>query len=64
MRKQRLSSFKPSKFHFDIVRKCAIVRYSCRAATPSKSWDEISVRGDGRDTPSGTIATIVPHSIL
>jgi hypothetical protein len=23
-----------------------------RAATPSKSWDEISVRGEGCDTPS------------
>jgi hypothetical protein len=27
-----------------------------RAANPSKSWDEISVRGEGCDTPSVTIA--------
>jgi hypothetical protein len=33
------------------VRKCAIVRCSCRATTPSKSRVEISVRGEGFDTP-------------
>jgi hypothetical protein len=29
---------------------------SVRAATPSKSRDEISVRGEGCDTPSVTVA--------
>jgi hypothetical protein len=33
---------------------------SVRAATPSKSRDEISVRGEGYDTPSVTIeATVI-----
>jgi hypothetical protein len=30
-----------------------------RTATPSKSRDEISVRGEGCDTPSTTIAATV-----
>jgi hypothetical protein len=30
-----------------------------RPATPSKSRDEISVRGEGCDTPSVTVAAIV-----
>jgi hypothetical protein len=33
---------------------------SVRAATPSKSRDEISVRGEGCDTPSVTVAATVP----
>jgi hypothetical protein len=32
---------------------------SVRAATPSKSRDEISVRGEGCDTPSVTVAATV-----
>jgi hypothetical protein len=32
-----------------------------RAATPSKSQDEISVRGEGCDTPSVTVAATVPE---
>jgi hypothetical protein len=32
---------------------------SVRTATPSKSQDEISVRGEGCDTPSVTIAATV-----
>jgi hypothetical protein len=34
---------------------------SVRAATPSKSQDEISVRWEGCDTPSVTVAAIVPE---
>jgi hypothetical protein len=34
---------------------------SVRAITPSKSQDEISVRGEGCDTPSLTVATTVPE---
>jgi hypothetical protein len=30
-----------------------------RVAGPSKSWDEIFVRGEGCDTPSITIVAIV-----
>jgi hypothetical protein len=45
MGKQGLSLFLPSRFCFAILRKCVIVRYSCRAATPSKSRVKISVRG-------------------
>jgi hypothetical protein len=33
---------------------------SVRAATPSKSQDKISVRGEGYDTPSVTVAATVP----
>jgi hypothetical protein len=33
---------------------------SVRAATPSKSQDDISVRGEGCDTPSVTVAATVP----
>jgi hypothetical protein len=33
---------------------------SVRAATPSKSQGEISVKGEGCDTPSVTVASIVP----
>jgi hypothetical protein len=33
---------------------------SVRAATLSKSWDEISVRGGSCDTPSITVAATVP----
>jgi hypothetical protein len=33
---------------------------SVRVATPSKSQGEISVRGEGCDTPSVTIAATVP----
>jgi hypothetical protein len=33
---------------------------SVRAATPSKSRDEISVRGEGCDSPSVTIAATMP----
>jgi hypothetical protein len=33
---------------------------SVSAATPSKSRDEISVRGEGCDTPSITIIATVP----
>jgi hypothetical protein len=33
---------------------------SVRAATPFKSQDEISVRGESCDTPSVTVATTVP----
>jgi hypothetical protein len=43
--KQGFPSFLPSRLHFAIVWKCAIVHCSCRAATPSKSQVEISVRG-------------------
>jgi hypothetical protein len=32
-----------------------------RAATPSKSRDEISIRGEGCDTPSVTVVAIVPE---
>jgi hypothetical protein len=32
---------------------------SVRAATPSKSQDKISVRGEGCDTPSVTVAATV-----
>jgi hypothetical protein len=32
---------------------------SVRAAAPSKSRDEISVRGEGSDTPSVTVTTTV-----
>jgi hypothetical protein len=32
---------------------------SVRAPTASKSWDEISVRGEGYDTPSVTVAATV-----
>jgi hypothetical protein len=32
---------------------------SVRAATPSKSWGEIFVRGEGCDTPRVTVAAIV-----
>jgi hypothetical protein len=35
---------------------------SVRTATPSKSRDEIFVRGEGSDTPSITIATTVFYS--
>jgi hypothetical protein len=45
------------------VRKCAIVRCSCRAATPSKSWAEISVRGEGYETLGDTVATTVLNSV-
>jgi hypothetical protein len=34
---------------------------SVRAATPSKSRDEISVREEGCDTPSVIVAAIVPE---
>jgi hypothetical protein len=34
---------------------------SVRAATPSKSQDEIFVRGEGCDTPSVTVAATVPE---
>jgi hypothetical protein len=34
---------------------------SIRAATASKSRDEISVRGEGYDTPSATVAATVPE---
>jgi hypothetical protein len=34
---------------------------SVRAITPSKSQDEISVRGEGCDTPSLTVAATVPE---
>jgi hypothetical protein len=33
-----------------------------RTASPSKSWDQISVRGEGYDTPSVTVAALVPYS--
>jgi hypothetical protein len=33
---------------------------SVRAATPSKSRDEISVRGEGCDSPSVTVVATVP----
>jgi hypothetical protein len=32
---------------------------SIRAATPSKSQDEISIRGEGCDTPGVTVAATV-----
>jgi hypothetical protein len=35
-----------------------------RAATPSKSWVEISVRGEGFDTPSVTIAATMLYQCL
>jgi hypothetical protein len=35
---------------------------SVRATTPTKSRDEISVRGEGYDNPSVTIAAIVLNS--
>jgi hypothetical protein len=35
--------------------QCVIVRYSCRAATPSKSRVEIFVRGEGYETPGVTV---------
>jgi hypothetical protein len=41
------------------VRRCAIVHCSYRAATPSKSRVEISVRGEGCDTPGVTVVAIV-----
>jgi hypothetical protein len=34
---------------------------SVRAATPSKSRDEFSVRGEGCDTPSVTVAATMPE---
>jgi hypothetical protein len=34
---------------------------SVRAATPSKSRDEISVRGEGCDTSSVIVAAMVPE---
>jgi hypothetical protein len=48
---------------FSIIRKCVIVRCSCRTATPSKSWVEISVRGECCDTPGVTVATTVLNSV-
>jgi hypothetical protein len=63
LRKRGLSSYSPSRFCFAIVRKCAIVRCSCRAATPSKSWAEISVRGEGYETLGDTVATTVLNSV-
>jgi hypothetical protein len=63
MGKQGFSSFLPSRLHFAVVRKCSIIHYSCRAATPSKSQVEIFVRGEGCDTPGVTIAAIVLYSV-
>jgi hypothetical protein len=38
---------------------------SVGAAAPSKSWDEISVRGEGCDTPSVTVSATVPkHQLI
>jgi hypothetical protein len=37
---------------------------SVRTATPSKSRDEISVRGEGYDTPSVTVAATMPEQWL
>jgi hypothetical protein len=34
---------------------------SVRAATPSKSRDEISIRGEGCDTPSVTVVATMPE---
>jgi hypothetical protein len=34
---------------------------SVRAATPSKSWDEIPVRGEGCDTPNVTVVATMPE---
>jgi hypothetical protein len=45
------------------VRGCAIVRCSCRVATPSKFQVEISVRGEGCDTRDVTVAAIVLYCI-
>jgi hypothetical protein len=50
-------------FIFAIVRKCAIVRCSYRAATPSKSQVKISVRGVGCYTPGVTVATTVLNRV-
>jgi hypothetical protein len=38
---------------------CDCSLFLVTAATPSKSWSEISVRGEGCDTPSVTITTTV-----
>jgi hypothetical protein len=40
-----------------------IVHCSYRAATPSKSQVEISVRGEGCDTPCVTVATTSLSSV-
>jgi hypothetical protein len=45
------------------VRKCAIIRCSCRAVTSSKSPVEISIMGEGCDTPGVTVATIVLNNV-
>jgi hypothetical protein len=45
------------------VKKCAIVRYSCREATPSKSRVEISVRGEGYDTPGVIVVATVLYDV-
>jgi hypothetical protein len=37
---------------------------SVRAAAPSKSCNEISVRGEGCDSPSVTVAATVPKQSL
>jgi hypothetical protein len=40
-----------------------IVHYSCKAANPSKSQVEISVRQEGCETPGVTVATTVFYSV-
>jgi hypothetical protein len=61
--KQGFPSFLPSRLRFALVRKCVFVPCSCRAATPSESRVEISVWGEGCDTPGVTVAATVLYSV-
>jgi hypothetical protein len=55
MGKHGFPSFSPSRLRLTIVRSVRLFAVPVRAAAPSKSRDEISVRGEGYDTPGGTV---------